>query len=143
MVDVASMILGEFQDSLVDVFGSSFGWLIGHLIVLSVLTLVILSIRNRDHIISESGYGSRNLAQALAVVGMTAAQYVVYTGNLGFPSTTSPRSTRTLDTRPATLVLTMVSSSAIKLPWLLAKVGQPFGITIMVSTSMASGVFAA
>lgn len=89
MVDVASMILGEFQDSLVGVFGSSFGWLIGHLIVLSVLTLVILSIRNRDHIISESGYGSRNLAQALAVVGMTAAQYVVYTGNLGFPSTTS------------------------------------------------------
>ena len=89
MVDVASMILGEFQDSLVGVFGSSFGWLIGHLIVLSVLTLVILSIRNRDHIISESGYGSRNLAQALAVVGMTAAQYVAYTGNLGFPSTTS------------------------------------------------------
>ena len=43
MVDVASMILGEFQDSLVGVFGSSFGWLIGHLIVLSVLTLVILS----------------------------------------------------------------------------------------------------
>ena len=75
MVDVASMILGEFQDSLVGVFGSSFGWLIGHLIVLSVLTLVILSIRNRDHIISESGYGSRNFAQALAVVGMTASTW--------------------------------------------------------------------
>ena len=89
MVDVASMILGEFQDSLVDVFGSSFGWAIGHLIVLSILTLVILSIRNRDHIITESGYGSRSFAQALAVVGMTGAQYVVYTGNLGFPSTTS------------------------------------------------------
>ena len=89
MVDVASMILGDFQDSLVDVFGSSFGWAIGHLIVLSILTLVILSIRNRDHIITESGYGSRSFAQALAVVGMTGAQYVVYTGSLGFPPTTS------------------------------------------------------
>ena len=89
MVDIASLILGDFQDSLVDVFGSSFGWLIGHLIVLSVVTLAILSIRNRDHIINESGYGSRNLAQALAVVGMTAFQYVVYTGSLGFPTTTS------------------------------------------------------
>ena len=46
MVDIASLILGDFQDSLVDVFGSSFGWLIGHLIVLSVVTLAILSIRN-------------------------------------------------------------------------------------------------
>ena len=36
MVDIASLILGDFQDSLVDVFGSSFGWLIGHLIVLSL-----------------------------------------------------------------------------------------------------------
>lgn len=89
MVDIASWILGDFQDSLVDVFGSSFGWLIGHLIVLSVVTLAILSIRNRDHIINESGYSSRNLAQALAVVGMTAFQYVVYTGSLGFPPTTS------------------------------------------------------
>ena len=89
MVDVASMIMGDFQDSLVEVFGSSVGWLIGHIIVFGALSVVVLSIRNRDHIINESGYGRRNFTQALAVVGMTAIQYVVYTGNLGFPSTTS------------------------------------------------------
>ncbi len=89
MVDVASMVLGGFQDSLVEVFGSSGGWLFGHLIILSAFSLVVLSIRNRDHIIKESGYGSRHFSQALALVGMTAIQYVVYTGTLGFPSTTS------------------------------------------------------
>ena len=50
MVDIASLILGDFQDSLVDVFGSSFGWLIGHLIVLSVVTLAILSTVSYTHL---------------------------------------------------------------------------------------------
>ena len=74
-MDVASMVLGDFQDSLVDVFGSSGGWLMGHAIVLSMVTLIVISIRNRDHIINESGYGRKHFSQAMAVVLMTGLQY--------------------------------------------------------------------
>ena len=80
MVDVASMVLGGFQDSLVDVFGSSGGWLMGHAIVLSIAILIVVSIRNRDHIVNESRYGREHFSQATAVVLMTGLQYVFYTG---------------------------------------------------------------
>ncbi|MAU85049.1 MAG: hypothetical protein CMA21_00360 [Euryarchaeota archaeon] len=89
MVNVASVLLGDFQDSLVDVFGSSGGWLMGHAIVLSMVALIVLSIRNRDHIVNESGYGREHFSQATAVVLMTGLQYVFYTGSLGFPGTMS------------------------------------------------------
>ena len=83
------MVLGDFQDSLVDVFGSSGGWLVGHAIVLSIATLIVVSIRNRDHIINESGYGREHFSQAIAVVLLTGLQYVFYTGSLGFSGTMS------------------------------------------------------
>ena len=88
-MNVASVLLGDFQDSLVDVFGSSGGWLMGHAIVLSMVALVVLSIRNRDHIVNESGYGREHFSQATAVVLMTGLQYVFYTGSLCFPGTMS------------------------------------------------------
>ena len=65
------MVLGGFQDSLVDVFGSSGGWLMGHAIVLSIAILIVVSIRNRDHIVNESGFGREHFSQATAVVLMT------------------------------------------------------------------------
>ena len=89
MVDVASMVLGGFQDSLVDVFGASGGWLMGHLIVLSMASLIVVSVRNRDHIVNESGYGREHFSQAIAVIFLTGLQYVFYTGSLGFPGTMS------------------------------------------------------
>ena len=89
MVDVASMVLGDFQDSLVDVFGSSGGWLMGHAILISIATLIVVSIRNRDHIVNESGYGREHYSQPIAVVLMTVLHYVFYTGSLGFPETMS------------------------------------------------------
>ena len=89
MVNVASMVLGSFQDSLVDVFGSSGGWFLGHLIVLFMASLIVVSIRNRDHIVNESGFGRKHFSQATAVIFMTGLQYVFYTGSLGFPATMS------------------------------------------------------
>ena len=83
------MVLGDFQDSLVDVGGASGGGLMGHAIVLSVAALIVLSIRNRDHIVNESGDGRKHFSQAMAVVLMTGLQYVFYTGSLGFPETMS------------------------------------------------------
>ena len=42
MFDLASTILGTFQDDLVSVFGDSIGWAVGHAILL--VTLVALSL---------------------------------------------------------------------------------------------------
>ena len=89
MVNVAQLLLGGFQESLVDVFGPSGGWLVGHAIVLSIATLIVVSIRNREHIANESGYGREHFSQATAVVLMTGLQYVFYTGRLGFSETIS------------------------------------------------------
>ena len=89
MVNLAQLLLGGFQESLVDVFGLSGGWLVGHAIVLSTVSLIVISIRNREHIVSESGYGRKHFSQATAVVFMTGLQYVFYTGSLGFPGTMS------------------------------------------------------
>ena len=89
MVDLAQLLLGGFQESLVDVFGLSGGWLVGHAIVLSKVSLIEISIRNREHIVNESGYGRKHFSQATAVVFMTGLQYVFYTGSLGFPGTMS------------------------------------------------------
>ena len=61
----------------------------GHAIVLSMVALIVLSIRNRDHIVNKSGYGREHFSQATAVVLMTGLQYVFYTGSLGFPGTMS------------------------------------------------------
>ena len=89
MVNLARLLLGGFQESLVDVFGSSGGWLVGHAIVLSIVSLIVMSIRNREHIVNESGYGRKHFYQATAVIFMTGLQYVFYTGSLGFPGTMS------------------------------------------------------
>ena len=89
MVNLARLLLGGFQESLVDVFGSSGGWLVGHAIVLSIVSLIVMSIRNREHIVNESGYGRKHFSQATAVIFMTGLQYVFYTGSLGFPGTMS------------------------------------------------------
>jgi len=89
MVNVAQLLLGGFQESLVDVFGSSGGWLMGHAIILSIVTLIVVSIRNREHIVNESGYGREHIYQATAVIFMTGLQYIFYTGSLGFPETMS------------------------------------------------------
>ncbi len=61
----------------------------GHAIILSIVTLIVVSIRNREHIVNESGYGRGHIYQATAVIFMTGLQYIFYTGSLGFPETMS------------------------------------------------------
>jgi hypothetical protein len=41
MIDVASLVLADFQDTILAAFGPSLGWIVGHAIVL----LLVLSDR--------------------------------------------------------------------------------------------------
>ena len=89
MVDLASPLLGGFQDTLEAAFGSEWGWVAGHVIVLSLAALSVLMIRNRDHIMTQSGFGKSDMADAAGLLALTGVQYVIYTGSMDFPASTS------------------------------------------------------
>ena len=54
MADIASLVLAGFQDTLVSAFGTSLGWIIGHMIVLFLGLSIIWVIQNRNRIAKES-----------------------------------------------------------------------------------------
>jgi hypothetical protein len=81
--------LGTFQDSIESAFGSSLGWIIGHLIVLFSTLSIIWVIQNRDHIARESGWGYPNLIDISVITLLTVTQYLVFVNLLNFPGTAS------------------------------------------------------
>ncbi len=85
MVDVASPVLGSFQDSIVDAFGATAGWWVGHLLVVGILALSVLALQNRHHIANHSGFGRSTLMDATATLALTAFQYSVFTGTFAWP----------------------------------------------------------
>ena len=54
MENIASIILGEFQDDLTVLFGETLGWIVGHTILAAALVTIVLGIKERDHIINRS-----------------------------------------------------------------------------------------
>ena len=89
MVDLATPVLGAFQDTLEAAFGPSWGWVAGHAIVLGIAALAVLVVRNREHVMAESGFGKSEMADAAVVLALIAVQYIFYTGPLEFPEATS------------------------------------------------------
>ncbi len=85
MVDVASPVLGGFQNSIVDAFGATAGWWIGHLLVVGILALSVAALQNRHHIANHSGFGRSTLMDATATLALTAIQYSVFTSTFGWP----------------------------------------------------------
>ena len=85
MVDLASPVLGGFQDSLDAAFGASIGWIAGHLILFGALALVTLAIRNRDHIVSQSGFSGETLVDAAATAAATIVLFAIFTNTFGWP----------------------------------------------------------
>ena len=84
MVNLASIVLGEFQDSLASAFGSTIGWIVGHLIILIVLWLVTLGIRERDHLIKYSGMDTRMATESFTILIISIAIFWIYTTSFGF-----------------------------------------------------------
>tara|TARA_B100000900_G_scaffold363288_1_gene337167 strand:- start:11507 stop:11833 length:327 start_codon:yes stop_codon:yes gene_type:complete len=89
MVDIASLFLGSFQDSIVSAFGTSLGWIIGHAILFLLALSIIWAIRNRNRIASESGWGYSNFIDIFVITLITVIQYFVYSNLLEFPSAAS------------------------------------------------------
>jgi hypothetical protein len=89
MIDIASLVLAGFQDDLVSAFGTSLGWIIGHMVVIFLALSIIWVIQNRNHIAKESGWGYPNLMDISVFVLLTVTQYLVYVNLLEFPNTAS------------------------------------------------------
>ena len=89
MVDVASPVLGGFQDNIIDAFGAAAGWWVGHLLVVGILALSVVALQNRHHIANHSGFGRSTLMDATATLALTAIQYSVFTGAFDWPEEVS------------------------------------------------------
>ena len=89
MVDVASPVLGGFQDNIIDAFGATVGWWVGHLLVVGILALSVVALQNRHHIANHSGFGRSTLMDATATLALTAIQYSVFTGAFDWPEEVS------------------------------------------------------
>ena len=85
VIDLASPVLGGFQDSLDSAFGVTTGWWVGHLLVVGILALSVVALQNRHHIANHSGFGRSTLMDAAATLTLTAIQYTVFTGSFGWP----------------------------------------------------------
>jgi len=82
--DVASLILGKFQDDLVSLFGDSLGWVVGHVILLASIATMVFAVRERDHVIKHSGL-DRSLAIDFGTfLLMTLALFYFYSAVCGF-----------------------------------------------------------
>lgn len=85
MVDLASMLFGDFQDSIVTTFGDTLGWVIGHALIAGLVALGWCSWIGRNHIRKQSGWGMSELRDITTIIVLTMAQYVVYTENFDYP----------------------------------------------------------
>ncbi len=85
MLDLASMVFGDFQDNIIATFGEDIGWLVGHLLLLGIAATLWLSWSNRDHIRTQSGWNKSTLTDLATIGALTLAQYVIFTGTFGFP----------------------------------------------------------
>ena len=84
MFDLASTILGTFQDDLVSVFGDSIGWVVGHAILLATLVAMVFAIRERDHVINNSGLGRSQAIDFGTSLLLTLALFYFYSAVCGF-----------------------------------------------------------
>ena len=85
MVDLASSVLGGFQDSLEAAFGASMGWVVGHLILVGALALIALAIKNRDHITNQSGFSRDTLVDVTSTGAATLLLFAMFTNTFGWP----------------------------------------------------------
>lgn len=84
MLDIASVVLGGFQDDLSSTFGDSIGWAVGHAILLIFLGVLFFGIRGRDHIINHSGVGRSEALDLGVFLLLTLSLYYINSSMFDF-----------------------------------------------------------
>ena len=108
MFDLASAILGTFQEDLVSVFGDSIGWIVGHAILLTTLVIMVFAIRERDHVIKNSGIGRSQAIDFGTFLLLTLALFYFYSAVCGFAMIPS---------------LIIAATSSLSLRWMVTILG--------------------
>ena len=81
--------MGPFQTDLVSLFGDSIGWFVGHSILLAALVTIVFAIRERDHVINNSGLGRAQALDLGTFLILTLALFYFYTAVCGFAAVPS------------------------------------------------------
>ena len=84
MVNLASIVLGDFQDSLSSAFGSTMGWIAGHLILVLMISITALGIREREHIMKYSGLNVRMATDSFTILILSIVIFWIYTNSFDF-----------------------------------------------------------
>tara|TARA_B100000614_G_C14164525_1_gene334202 strand:- start:78 stop:404 length:327 start_codon:yes stop_codon:yes gene_type:complete len=87
VIDLASPILGGFQDSLDVAFGTSLGWIAGHLMLVGAVALIALAISNRDHIVNQSGFSKETVVDIAATTAAILVLFSIFTSTFDWPQT--------------------------------------------------------
>jgi len=77
-VDLASPLLGGFSTQLEIAFGPTFGWIAGHLLILTVLAILIQSIRNSDLLVKNFEITSNKMSNFIGYSIFFAIQYQIF-----------------------------------------------------------------
>lgn len=108
MENIASIILGEFQDDLTVLFGETLGWIVGHMILAAALVTIVLGIKERDHIIKRSGFGKSETLDLGVFLLLTLFLSYIYTNTFHFESMAS---------------LALGAASSLSLRWMVVVLG--------------------
>ncbi len=84
-LDIASLLLGDFSYTLRVAFGGIAGWIIGHLIVVAIVSVIILAARDRVALREQLGLSQKRLGLLAALSLIFIAQHIIYSTTLGFP----------------------------------------------------------
>ena len=63
--------------------------MIGHFLVLGILTLAVVAVQNRQHMVDHSGFGRGTFQDLAVVIALTAVQYIIFTGTFNFSENVS------------------------------------------------------
>ena len=108
MVNLASIFLGDFQNSLYSAFGNSIGWVVGHLILITIISIAVIGIRKRDHVIMYSGMDVKMATDSFTIIILSAAFFWIYTTSFSFEVVPS---------------IALAASTSLSLRWMITILG--------------------
>ena len=85
-LNLGESLLGGVYDLYVDALGSTVAWWLGHITIIAILALAYWVITNWNDVSNGLGITGTRIAAWLVILGFTAAQFILYRDQLGFPS---------------------------------------------------------
>tara|TARA_B100000401_G_C52731630_1_gene683869 strand:+ start:160 stop:486 length:327 start_codon:yes stop_codon:yes gene_type:complete len=89
MSDIPSIIFGPLQEDIVIVFGESIGMLIGHLIIIAIISSIVVVFQNRRHIYEKSGFDKNTAIDIFSLLVLSIIQFIVFTSIFDFSQSAS------------------------------------------------------